>query len=439
MAIIAQCPRCKSKQSLKNKVCSRCGLKMDPAKRSGRVRYLINYREMDLKKDKMVQKNVPVASYEGLNGFSLDDARKAENKRFISKAEMKPNPLEMTPGYNTTFNELAEWYLSLEKVKALASFPTIKIYLNKFNKVFGDTIVRDIKPAHLENHQERRKGEGYKPKTIDDELNYIKTVVIKAFDNDLIGGDALKAFRRVKRLLSGNKKGSNSRNRVLTRNELGKVLSCVKEPHTADLLNFGDWTGMRAGEIMKLKWDMVDLKNRVITLPHYVTKERKEKRVPIGDMAYRVLTRDNRHIRKAGDVDHVFTYWGKPITRQFTTGFKTAATEAGVPWGRDVKEGWVFHDLRRTFKTDLRKAGVHKIVIDSILGHSNTNDMDSTYNIVDDQDRLDAISKLEGYRKNINQEHTRMAIAIMVVLLKYVEANVTKSVTKSGAKKKEAS
>ena len=39
-----------------------------------------------------------------------------------------------------------------------------------------------------------------KPKTIDDEINYAKTMVIKGFHNDKVSGNALKAFQRVKPL-----------------------------------------------------------------------------------------------------------------------------------------------------------------------------------------------------------------------------------------------
>jgi len=66
---------------------------------------------------------------------------------------------------------------------ALKSYDTVCVYINKFNRVFGDTIVADIKPTDLENLQAQRLREGLKEKSIDDELNYVRTMVIKAFDN----------------------------------------------------------------------------------------------------------------------------------------------------------------------------------------------------------------------------------------------------------------
>ncbi|MBT7695840.1 MAG: tyrosine-type recombinase/integrase [Desulfobacterales bacterium] len=331
-----------------------------------------------------------------MNGKSIDDARIADGKIKSLKRENKL--LDVKEDSKLTFEQLTEWYLNQKKVQRLVSYKTIKVYLNKFNIQFGKTVVADLKASDLENHQLAREDKGYKPKTIDNEICYVKAMLIKAFDNDKIDDISLKPFRKTKNLLHGKKRGSNARKRLLSRDELKKINEFVKEDHTSNLLSFGDWTGMRAGEVMKLKWSMVNLKTRIITLPDFITKEGREKKVPIGSVVYGILTKNNMRIRDAEAADHIFTYHGKPITRQFTTGLRTASDAAGIPWGREVEGGWIYHDLRRTFKTDMRKAGVHKSVIDSIVGHQNNNDMDHHYNIVDDQDKLQAMELLETYR-----------------------------------------
>ena len=94
---------------------------------------------------------------------------------------------------------------------------------------------------------------------------------------------------------------------------------------------------------------------------------------------------------------HVFLYNGKPIKRNFTHGLKTACTKANILWGRDVKGGFIFHDLRLTFITDARRAGVDRTVRTAITGHA-IRDMDQRYDVVEDSDKLAAIRKLEHYR-----------------------------------------
>ena len=62
MAVLAECPLCHKKQSTKNKKCS-CGLKLDEAKKSKKVRYWITFRMPDGK-----QRRESVGAFEGLDG-----------------------------------------------------------------------------------------------------------------------------------------------------------------------------------------------------------------------------------------------------------------------------------------------------------------------------------------------------------------------------------
>ena len=81
MAILAECPMCHRKQSAKSKQCS-CGQDMDKAKRSKKVKYWISYRLPDNK-----QKREYVGCFKDLNGYSIEDAKKAQGKRVVQKAE----------------------------------------------------------------------------------------------------------------------------------------------------------------------------------------------------------------------------------------------------------------------------------------------------------------------------------------------------------------
>ena len=73
-----------------------------------------------------------------------------------------------------------------------------------------------MKRTDLENYQEQRLETGIAPATIDKEVSIAKTMVTKAFDDDRIGGDVLKAFRTVKKKL---KKGANARTRTISRHQ----------------------------------------------------------------------------------------------------------------------------------------------------------------------------------------------------------------------------
>lgn len=205
MTILQECPLCKKKQSLRNKIC-KCGRNLDAAKKARQVKYWINYRLPDGK-----QRRESVSAIEDLDGYSIEDARTAMSKRTVQKKENRI--LEMLPENKVTFQELTEWYIDLKTVKNLASYNRVKIALNNFNKVFGHKKVNNIKLVDIENYQEDRSAQGRSPATVDMEVSIVKTMIIKAFYNDMIDGHVLKAFGNVKRKL---KKGSNARKRTLT-------------------------------------------------------------------------------------------------------------------------------------------------------------------------------------------------------------------------------
>jgi len=296
---------------------------------------------------------------------------------------------EIQPDAKMTFQQLTYWYLGLAKVQTLASYGTIKTYLGKFNSKFGNRIVASIRQVDLEDLQSKREGEGLKPKTIDDEINYAKTMVFKARKNKLVGIEILEAFQDTKPLL---KKNSNARDRVSTVDEFEKLLYYAPN-HLKGILIMGYWTGMRKGEIRDLVWSKVDMKQHVIRLAAEDVTEGKAKAIPIGSEIYRMVKSLPVHLHKP----NVFLYSGKPIKRNFSTGLQSACKEVGIQWGLEKKDGFIFHDLRHTFVTDCREAGVSKPVRMSITGHS-PKDKDDRYNTVKVEHQHEAIKKLEKYR-----------------------------------------
>jgi integrase len=292
-----------------------------------------------------------------------------------------------------TFQELTDWYLDLEKVKALSSYWVIELSLKKFNSVFGGRIISQVKPAELENYQAIRRKEGKADGTIDHEIGKAKTMVFKAFDNDMISGDTLRTFKIIKKLV---KRNSDARNRVLTKGEFDKLMHHLPR-HTKAIVATGFYTGMREGEILNLTWDKVDLKNRFIRLEAGDTKDKEARNVPILDELYGILKTIPRGVHDS----HVFLFKGKPIN-DIRTALRKACEKTGIIYGRFVKDGFIFHDLRHTFNTNMRKAGVPESVIMETTGHS-TREMFDRYNTVDEEDIRKAIDQLGYYLQSVDQ------------------------------------
>jgi integrase len=311
-------------------------------------------------------------------------------------AERENRVFEILPESKMTFNELSEWYLNQESVKSLASYEIIIMKLKEFNKHFGSMIISDIKPVDLKNFQTKRQKEGLAPGTIDQDIGKVKTMVYMAFDNDLVGANTLRAFKKIKKTL---KKGTDVRDRILLPDEF-EALMKHSEGHINHIIAMGYYTGMRKGEILGLTWDKVDLNKRLIRLESVDTKDREARDIPICDKLYGLLRDIPSRIQKVGKSNYVFQFRGEPVS-DIRTGIKKACKRAGIKYGRSVKDGFIFHDLRHTFNTNMRKASVAESVIMKITGHS-TREMFDRYDTVDGEDTRKAVEKFADYLLNAN-------------------------------------
>jgi len=349
MAILAECPYCHQKQSTKNRVC-KCGADLIKAKRAkNKVRYWIVYR-VDGRQRK------EFASY------SIEEAKVCEGKRKVQKVE-EPHILETIADEKKTFKELSEWYLNLKSVRKLISYERVKQFYVHLNKAFGDSIISSIKPLALEEYQEKREEEGAAPATIDKELTYATVMIDKAFYNDKVSGHIFKIFKTWKKKL---KTGDNARKITISVDEYFRLTEAALA-HLKPILIVGYNTGLRLGEIQKLKWSYVDKDKKFIRLPKEITKEKKPKNIPMNYNVIKVLN----DLPRALHHDFVFTYKGEPLKKGgLQKPFIYACRKINIPHGRKTADGVTFHDIRGSVKTNMLRAGIDKVYRDVILGHS---------------------------------------------------------------------
>jgi integrase len=95
--------------------------------------------------------------------------------------------------------------------------------------------------------------------------------------------------------------------------------------------------------------------------------------------------------------NHVFSYEGKPL-KSIKTTLANALKETGI---KDFR----FHDLRHTWTTNARKAGVDRTVIMKLTGHK-TLSMFTRYNSVDEDDAKQALKMMDRHFAKANQQKT---------------------------------
>jgi integrase len=150
------------------------------------------------------------------------------------------------------------------------------------------------------------------------------------------------------------------RERVLTRTEETRLLAACDDPrrvHLRPIIICALDTGMRRGEIFKLRWEDVDLSRKVMRIEATHTKTLKRRDVGITD---RLAAELERMRRFKGRASLVFG-----VTDTVKRSFATACRIAGI---KDLR----FHDLRHTAATRLIQAGLGLAEVARILGHSHS-------------------------------------------------------------------
>ncbi len=161
------------------------------------------------------------------------------------------------------------------------------------------------------------------------------------------------------------------------------------------LLVFAYQTGCRKGEILSLRWNQVDLIERLVRLHPGTTKNDEPRVIPLAGELYEMLEAQ-KQARDAEfpNCEFVFSREGRPI-RNFRKSWDQACTEAKLvdSSGRASK---MFHDLRRTGVRNLMRAGVPEKTAMAISGHK-TRSVFDRYNIISESDLKDAAAKLAAY------------------------------------------
>lgn len=308
-------------------------------------------------------------------------AERAYQKKMVEWAEKKF--LDIREETTLTFNQLVKWFLELPVVRQNKTIKDIERACRDLDKVFGMMLIKDIKPAMVETYQSQRlqeqtyKGQARSTANVNRTIVVLKRMFNLAVREDLVPKNPCWKVKMLQE--------NNARDRVLSVEEIDRLLFHLPR-YAALVVHFAYLTGMRSGEIFNLTWDRVSLKDRVIRLQAEDTKT-SEPRVIILSGQLLDIVLEAQKVRALGH-NQVFTYKGRQL-RGIRKAFISACQQADITDFR-------FHDLRHTFNTNMRKAGVPQPVIMKMTGHK-TAAMFHRYNTVDIDDGREALRKLEEY------------------------------------------
>jgi integrase len=175
-------------------------------------------------------------------------------------------------------------------------------------------------------------------------------------------------------------KAPEGRVRYLSAEELSKVLRACPE-WLRPIAGLAVVTGMRRGEMLRIRWEDVSIPRREIRLRH--TKSGKERHAPINDLVMQVLTSMGAGTHKLRGL-----LFPGVTPEQVTVAFIRACEDAGV-------SDFSLHDLRHHFSATLRMNGVDLHTLQKLLGHSDPR-MTDRYAHLSQTFLLDAAKRLDG-------------------------------------------
>ncbi|WP_321778838.1 site-specific integrase [Sulfurimonas sp.] len=316
--------------------------------------------------------------YKRTVGYSNDDYKTNARMAFINKETLRAkyknqDSQEIKKIY--TFEKLFDEYIeSVKQVQTPATIETKEYYFKKHikNKI-GNKLINNIVPGEIQKIINEMLKNGYAPQTAKHLNNIIKAILNYAIRMKYINFNASNHVELPK--------FDNTVEYTLTNDEAKKLFSTI--------LNFNELVyrgifafllhGHRKSEILNLKWDYIDLNNRVYEIPAKINKAKKNKKHPITDILFEILL----------NIDDKSEYIFKsPVTG---TKFK----DIRKAWVRIKKEAKItksfrIHDIRHLIgNTTINELGLSSNVAAAILGHSTTKMVEERYSDV----RVDTISK----------------------------------------------
>ncbi len=277
----------------------------------------------------------------------------------------------------------AEKYLeSVEYPNTRRRYKSSKANLEAF---FGDSRLDHISATRIEEFKRARREDEVKTATINRDLRFLAQILKQAERERYIGRSPFDLGK-----FFANEYRDRRKPHILSFGEQEKLLA-VAPARIRVLTVLGVETGMRTGEMKRLRWDDIDLLNSSLRV------EKSKSRAGIRSVPLSGFCKSEL-IKWRNLVGPEYSEWVFPNLsnrRHPLQGgrkaWASALRKAEIPF-------FPIYNLRHTFATRMTAAGVSPLTIAQMLGHNSTQTV-PRYSQVLDQNRFDAMKKLEALRQ----------------------------------------
>jgi integrase len=324
---------------------------------NGGMTYYLRYRDAGNR-----QRQFRLGSAEDL---SLDQARKLVHQ-YRAQLAMGEDPA-MTQALARQVPTLAEfvdeYYLPYVKIKKRSWETDASLLKNHILPLFGQRPMNGISKMEVVALHQGQLAAGAAPASAN------RLLILMRFMFNLARSWEIPGIERNPTEGIGCVVENNARERYLTRKEAERLVAAVsasKNPMLRPIVSLLLLTGARRGELLKAKWEDINLEQRLWRIP--LSKSGKARFVPLSDGALQVLAALQAEQATWADslraggwvVPNPDT--GKPFGTIHSS-WDRARKLAGLPEVR-------IHDLRHSFASFLVNNGRSIYEVQKILGHS---------------------------------------------------------------------
>lgn len=271
------------------------------------------------------------------------------------------------------FESLADEYE--KQAKGKKSYHVEKHYIKRVKEYFSRRLLHEITALDVERFKNERKGAPTRAKrprsgtAVNREMACLRAMLNKALQWEMIERNPAAKVKMFPE--------PSGRNAFLSIEEAGRLLDACHS-HLRPIVLCALETGMRKSEILGLRWR--DIRNVMIYLPAERTKNGKPREIPVSLRLAKELkrirkSRSSEGVQVASDL--VFQPPRRRMAlkkgrvqlvigpmKDFRRAWEAAKTKAGID------PGFHFHDLRHTFASHQKMAGVDDFTLMELLGHS---------------------------------------------------------------------
>lgn len=280
-----------------------------------------------------------------------------KNGRYFPNAQAKKR----------TLSDLLDLYLKSLKARNPKRYKDVQPLLEWWHKELGHALLADLRSETLFKSQQklssrtsRRKDDEGKPKPVSNAYVNRYMVALNTALNFAVR--TLQWIPRNPMDMVDNLQEPPGRTRFLNEDEIQRLMTACRESESAILFPvviLAISTGARRGEILKMRWEDVDLKAGRVSLQK--TKNKETRAVYLSGVALDVV----KNLHKEKQANQVLLFPSKNR--------KEKPAEIKTAWYTAVKNAKLvdfhFHDLRHTCASYLAMNGASLAELAEVLGH----------------------------------------------------------------------